>query len=93
MRESSRDVTVAVSGPGQPLAWVPSSVWTSGGSPDLGPWAASSVTLHSCPDKTAMFLGGILAADLTTCLLLHVRSTGRAEHTVRQHLDGSPYTG
>jgi hypothetical protein len=90
--DGSREVTVAVSGPGQALAWVPLSVWTSGNSPDLGPWAASSVTLHGCPDRAAVFLGGILAADLNTCLLLHVRAP-RAEHTARQHLDGSPCTG
>lgn len=93
MRDNSSDVTIAVSGPGQALAWIPSSVWTLGGRPDLGPWAASSVTLHSCPDKAAMFLGGILAADLTTCLLFHVRSAGRAERTIRQRLDGSACTG
>jgi hypothetical protein len=93
MRAGSGDVTVDVSGPGQALAWVPSTVWTSGGSPDLGPWAASSVTLHSCPDKTVLFLGGLLAADPATCLLLRVRSTERAEETDRQRLNGSPCTG
>lgn len=87
------DFTVAVSGPGQALAWVPVGVWTSGGHPDLTSWAASSVTLHSCPDHAALFLGGVLAADPAICLHLDIRPVGRAERTVRQHLDGTPCVG
>jgi hypothetical protein len=83
------DVIMSVAGAKQALAWVPSSVWTSGGPPDLGPWAASSVTLHSCPDRAAQFLGGVLAADLTTCVQLSVRQAGQPERDARQLLDGS----
>jgi hypothetical protein len=83
------EVTVAVAGTGQALAWVPSSLWTSGSDPDLGRWAASAVTLHGCPDRAALFLGGVLAADPTTCLQLSLRAPGSAERTVRQRLDGS----
>jgi hypothetical protein len=89
MLAGAPDFTVAASGPGQALAWVPVGVWTSGGHPDLTSWAASSVTLHSCPDHAALFLGGVLAADPATCLHLDVRAAGRAERTVRQHLDGT----
>jgi hypothetical protein len=90
LRQGAPDVTIAVSGTGQALSWVPASAWTSGSPPDLTSWAGSSLTLKGCPDKAAMFLGGVLAAELTTCLQLHVRSGQRAETTLRQHLDGSP---
>jgi hypothetical protein len=89
MLAGAPDFTVAVSGPGQALAWVPVGVWTSSGHPDLTSWAASSVTLHSCPDHAALFLGGVLAADPAVCLHLGIRPAGRAERTVRQHLDGT----
>jgi hypothetical protein len=86
------DLTLSVAGVGQALGWVPSSVWTTGGPPDLGPWAASSVTLHSCPDRAVLFLGGMLAADLSTCINLTIRQEGRPERTVHQLLDGSACT-
>jgi hypothetical protein len=89
MLAGAPDFTVAASGPGQALAWVPVGVWTSGGHPDLTSWAASSVTLHSCPDHAALFLGGVLAADPATCLHLNIRPAGRAERIVRQRLDGT----
>jgi hypothetical protein len=86
MKANAIDATIAVSGPGQALAWVPSGVWDNG--VDLGPWGSSSVTLQSCPDMNALFLGGILAADPTTCMVYHVQS-GRDEQTFRQQLNGS----
>jgi hypothetical protein len=52
-------------------------------------WAASSVTLHSCKDHAASFLGGVLAADPAICLHLDIRPAGRVQRTVRQHLDGT----
>lgn len=84
------EFTLSVSGAGQALAWVPYDIWTSGGRPDLGTWAAASVTLSSCPDRSAMFLGGMLAADLTTCMHLTVSQAGRDGRTVRRRLDGTP---
>jgi hypothetical protein len=93
MPPGAADVTASLSGAGQALAWVPASVWTSGGSPDLGPWAASSITLHSCPDRAALFLGGILAADLDTCIQLTVHPAGHPGRTMRQRIDGSPCAG
>lgn len=92
LQAGAADLTLSVAGAGQALGWVPSSVWTMGGPPDLGPWAASSVTLHSCPDRPALFLGGMLAADLNTCINLTVRQQGRPERTVHQFLDGSACT-
>jgi hypothetical protein len=89
MLAAAPDFTVAVTGPGQALAWVPAGVWTSGGHPDLTSWAASSVTLHSCQDHAALFLGGVLAADPATCLHLDIRPAEGVERTVRQHLDGT----
>src|SRR3954470_17380124 len=86
MLAGAPDFTVSVTGPGQALAWVPAGVWTSGGHPDLTSWAASSVTLHSCQDHAALFLGGVLAADPAICLHLDIRPAGRVERTVRQHL-------
>ena len=86
MKANAMDATIAVSGPGQALAWVPSGVWDKG--VDLGPWGSSSVSLQSCPDMNALFLGGILAADPTTCMVFHVRSGG-SEQTFRQQLNGS----
>jgi hypothetical protein len=91
LKVNAMDVTIAVSGPGQALLWVPSAVWNA--PTDVGPWASSSVSLQSCPDKNALFLGGILAANPNTCLLFHVRPTGRDEQTFRQQLNGSPCTG
>jgi hypothetical protein len=87
MKAGAIEVTIAASGLEQALAWVPSAVWTSG--PDLGSWASASVTLQSCPDRNALFLGGILAANPDTCLQLQVSSAGREDQTFRQHLDGS----
>lgn len=93
VRKNAADftVSVSVSDSSQALVWVPAAVWTTQGTrqPELTRWAASSLTLHSCPDRAAMFLGGILA-DLNTCLQLTTRQAGHAERTVRQRLDGSP---
>jgi hypothetical protein len=93
MRQGAADFTVSVSGAGQALAWVPAAVWTTSRNPDLAAWTASSVTLRSCPDRAALFLGGILATDLNTCLHLTMRQAGRPQGTVRQRLDGAPCTG
>jgi hypothetical protein len=87
------DVTASVSGPGQVLAWVPGTVWTAGPPPDLGAWAASSLTVRSCPDRTAVFLGGLLAADPTTCVQLTTRRAGQPDDTIRRRLDGSACGG
>ncbi|MEO7421246.1 MAG: hypothetical protein ABIU87_02490 [Ornithinibacter sp.] len=94
VRKGAVDFTLSLSGPAQALSWVPASVWTTQGQrrPDLATWAAQSVTLQSCPDRAAMFLGGILAKDLDTCLHLTMRQAGQPEHTVRQRLDGSRCT-
>lgn len=94
VRKGAVDFTLSVSGPAQALAWVPVGVWTTQGQrrPDLATWAAPSVTLQSCPDRAAMFLGGILAKDPNTCLHLTMRQAGQPEHTVRQRLDGSRCT-
>jgi hypothetical protein len=80
-------VDITVSGPDQALLWVPAEVWTSG--LDVGRWASSSVTLHSCPDWNALFLGGVLAARPDICVVIHVQLTGRNEETLRQRLNGS----
>jgi hypothetical protein len=93
LSQDAADFTVSVSGAGQALAWVPAAMWTTERNPDLAAWAASSVTLRSCPDRAALFLGGILAADLTTCLHLTMRHAGHPQQTVRQRLDGSQCTG
>jgi hypothetical protein len=44
-------------------------------------------------DFTVSFLGGILAADLNTCLQLTMSRAGQLRRTVGQHLDGSPCAG
>jgi hypothetical protein len=87
VRAGARDVTISVSGPGQVLVWVPSDVWTSG--LDAGPWASSSVTLQSCPDHNALFLGGVLAATPDTCVMMRVQSAVPGDETVRRRLDGT----
>ena len=93
IRQRAADFTLSVSGSSQALAWVPASVWTTQGKrPDLTTWAASSLTLHSCPDRAALFLGGILAENQRTCLRLTIRQAGRPEQTIHQRLDGSPCT-
>lgn len=93
MRKGAVDFTLSVSGSSQALAWVPAGVWTTQGKrPDLRTWAASSLTLHSCPDRPASFLGGILAEDLHSCLELTMRQAGHPEQTVHQRLDGSSCT-
>jgi hypothetical protein len=89
MRQGAADFTLTASGPSQAFAWVPAGAWTTGDI-DLSRWSASSVTLHSCPDRAAQFLGGILAGDLHTCLRMTMRQAGEPDRTVRQHLDGSP---
>jgi hypothetical protein len=88
VRKGAADFTLTVSSPSQALAWVPARSWTSG-SVDLTRWSAASLTLHSCPDRDALFLGGILAEDLHTCLRMTMRQAAQPERTVRQHLDGS----
>ena len=91
MRPGAADVTVSVSGSSQALLWVPASVWTTQGQrPDVSRWAASSLTLHSCPDRAAVFLGGILAQDQDTCLDLTVHQAGRPDQRRQQRLDGTP---
>ena len=86
--KGAADFTLTVSGPSQALAWVPAAAWTTG-NVDLTRWSASTLTLHSCPDRDALFLGGILAGDLQTCLQMRMRQAGQPERTARQHLDGS----
>jgi hypothetical protein len=85
-------ITLAVSGADQALAWVPFDVWTAG-SPDLWAWAASSVTMHACPDRPVLFLGGLLAERPDTCIALTMSEVGGEERTVRLLLDGSPCGG
>lgn len=92
VRKSAPDFTLTVSGSSQALAWVPAGAWTTGKA-DLTRWSASSLTLHSCPDRDALFLGGILAGDLHTCLRMTMGQPGQPERTVRQHLDGSACKG
>jgi hypothetical protein len=88
VRKGAAPFTLTVSGPSQALAWVPATTWTTG-RPDLTQWLADSLTLHSCPDRDALFLGGIVAEDLHTCLRMTIRQAGEPERTARQHLDGS----
>jgi len=90
VRAGAPDVSLDVAGPEQALAWVPQTVWRAGGHPDLGPWAAGSVTLSACADRATLFLGGLLAADAATCLLVRLRVAGQAGSSIRQRLDGSP---
>jgi hypothetical protein len=85
-------ITLAVSGAGQALAWVPFDVWTAG-SPDLDAWAASSVTMHACRDRPVLFLGGLLAESPDTCITLKMSEVGAQEQTARLLLDGSPCGG
>jgi len=91
VRAGARDVTISVSGPGQALVVVPGDVWTSG--LDAGPWASSSVTLKSCPDHNALFLGGVLAATPQTCVVMRVQSAQPGDETVRRRLDGTACSG
>jgi hypothetical protein len=93
LRARARKVTVKVTGPGQALAWVPSSVWTTGSPIDLGPWAAGSVTVQNCPGEDTSFLGGILAVAPNPCLGLQVRSRWSSTETVYRRLNGSPCAG
>jgi len=86
--KGAADFTLTVSGPSQALAWVPAAAWTTG-KVDLTRWSASTLMLHSCADRDALFLGGILAGDLHTCLRMTMRQAGQPERTARQHLDGS----
>jgi hypothetical protein len=88
MRKGASDFTLTVSGSAQALAWVPAGAWATGDI-DLNRWSAFSLTLHSCPDRAAEFLGGIVADDLHTCLRMTMGQPGQPERTVRQHLDGS----
>lgn len=94
MHKGAADFTLKVSGVSQVLVWVPAGVWTTQGTqrPMVTKWAGSSLTLHSCADRAAMFLGGILAEDLQTCLQLSMRQDGHPGRTVHQRLDGSPCT-
>jgi len=89
LKADATTVTVSVAASGQALAWVPFDVWTSGTPPDLRQWSARSVTVHNCPGKNTSFLGGLLAARPTACLVLQVRSRGEAEQTVRRRLNGT----
>jgi hypothetical protein len=82
------DVTLSVDGPGQAVAWVSAPVWTSGRRPDLTDWAASSVTFSSCPHRAALFLGGLVSADLETCIHLTIHQAGQAVQDLRVRLDG-----
>lgn len=88
VRKGAADFTLTVSGSSQALAWVPATAWTSG-RVDLTRWSALSLTLHSCLDRDALFLGGVLAEHLHTCLRMTMRQADQRERTVRQHLDGS----
>jgi hypothetical protein len=83
LKADATTVTVSVAASGQALAWVPFDVWTSGTPPDLRQWSARSVTAHNCPGKNTSFLGGLLAARPTACLVLQVRSKrgGRANRS------------
>jgi hypothetical protein len=88
LRAAAPDVTLTISGTSSALAWVPAEVWTTGDI-DLNRWSTSSLTLHSCPDRAAQFLGGFLTRDLRTCLHITMRQAGQRERAVRQRLDGS----
>lgn len=88
VRKGAASFSLTVSGPSQALVWVPAATWTTG-TADWTRWAAATLTVHSCPDRDAMFLGGILAEDLHTCLRMTMRQAGQPDRTVRQHLDGS----
>lgn len=69
-------------------SWVRSAVWTSGSAPNLEPWAATSVTFQGCPNRGAMYLGGLLAASPTTCFPLSSRSTSNSDVTIELSLGG-----
>ena len=69
-------------------SWVRSSVWTSGSAPNLEPWAATSVTFQGCPNRGAMYLGGLLAVGPTTCFPLSSRSTSSSDVTIEVSLGG-----
>lgn len=70
------------------LVWVPYDVWTSGSPVDARPWATRSVQIHACPTRSVSYLGGIVAEDPSTCLVLRVRSSHGAAEVVRRRLDG-----
>ena len=91
VRANARDVTITASGQGVALLWVPADVWTSG--LEAGPWASSSVTLQSCPDRDALFLGGVLAATPDTCVVMRVESAVPGEQMLVGRLNGSPCPG
>jgi len=73
---------------GGALAWVPAEVWTSGSSPVLDDWLGTSVTFQACPDRTAVYFGGVAASSPETCLsLLFEATSGNESHD--QRLDGA----
>jgi hypothetical protein len=88
MRPGVADFTLSVSGPWSALAWVPAQAWTTA-EVDLSRWTASSLTLRSCPNRAAQFLGGILARDLHTCLQITMHQAGHPDRTIRRYLDGA----
>jgi hypothetical protein len=86
---ASRTVRLRMSpGSGAAFGWVPASMWTAG-QPDLAEFAVMSVSFGSCPDRTATYFGGILAAAPDTCVRFDV-SDGRSTTTIAQRLDGEP---
>ena len=81
-------VTLSMSpGAAVAFAWVPAQAWTSG-APDLSRYAATSVSFASCPDRTATYFGGFLAASPDTCVRFRL-GDGRTTTPVSRRLDGA----
>ncbi|MEA5117853.1 MAG: hypothetical protein VB036_09550 [Propionicimonas sp.] len=61
------------------LAWVPASVWTSGGRWLLDAYLAPRAHFESCDGSYTGFLGGLLTSAADECLTLGVSSSLRPE--------------
>ena len=82
-------VTVSVPDDGkQFLAWVPYRIWASGTSPNLTPWAQTSITIHPCSYRSVVFLGGVLALASDRCFTMRFRTESGLEDDRSIRLDG-----
>ena len=79
------------SGGNSTLAWVSSDAWTSGSSPVLAEWLASSVTFEGCRDRPSVYFGGLAASSPGTCLSPTFEA-GTLRESASQRLDGATCT-
>lgn len=93
LRRGSPPITIELVAPttGAALAWVPADVWTSDEPPNVSRWLTTKVILDGCPDSGSTYLGGFLADDPDTCLVLDISSSdGKPAVSARFQLDGKP---